>query len=96
MLQLNFWIALLQLFALFVVLRVLGIVLALRTSPLDNEEDDDEKDDDCEKDPDDDRHQESIGILLGRVNCVLEKKTGFYQDVFSNLPQYVLLNVYWL
>ena len=96
MLNLNFWIALLQLFALFVVLRVLGIVLALRTSPLDNEEDDDEKDDNCEKDPDDDRHQKSIGILIRRVDCVLEKKTGFNQDVFSNLPQYVLLNVFWL
>merc|ERR1719242_556047 len=69
-LNLNFWIALLRLFALFVVLRVLGIVLALRTSPLDNEEDDDKKDDNCEKDPDHDRHQKSIGILIRRVDCV--------------------------
>ena len=83
MLNLNFWIALLQLFALFVVLRVLGIVLALRTSPLDNEEDDDEKDDNCEKDPDDDRHQKSIGILIGRVDCVLGKKQVLIKMYFQ-------------
>ena len=86
MLQLNFWIALLQLFALFVVLRVLGIVLALRTSPLDNEEDDDEKNDNCKEDPDDDRHQKSIGILLGRVDCVLEKRNRFLSRCIFKSP----------
>ena len=97
MLNLNFWIALLQLFAFFIVLRVLGIVFALRTSPLDNEEDDDEKNDNCKEDPDDDRHQKSIGILLGRVDCVLEKRNRFLSRcIFKNLPQYVLLNVFWL
>merc|ERR1719242_777809 len=66
----NFGIALLQLFALFVVLRVLGIILVLRTFPLDDEEDDDEKDDDCEQDPNHNRHQKSIWILLCRVDYV--------------------------
>merc|ERR1719180_69391 len=63
----NFWV---QLFALFAVLRILWIVLALRTSPLDDEEDDNEKDDNCKKDPDHDRHQKSIWILLSWVDFV--------------------------
>ena len=84
MLNLNFWIALLQLFAFFVVLCVLWIILALRTSPLDNEEDDDEKDDNCEKDPDDDRYQKSIGILLGWVDCVLEKNRFLSRCIFKS------------
>ena len=79
----NFRIALFQLFALLVVLRVLRVVLARRTSPLDDEEDDDEEDDDGEENPDHNWHQKSIGILVRGVDGVLEEKTGFYRDVFS-------------
>ena len=79
----NFRIALFQLFALLVVLRVLRIVLARRTSPLDDEEDDDEEDDDGEENPDHNWHQKTIGILVRGVDGVLEEKTGFYRDVFS-------------
>ena len=85
MLNLNFWIALLQLFAFFIVLRVLGIVFALRTSPLDNEEDDDEKNDNCKEDPDDDRHQKSIGILVRGVDGVLEQNRFLSRCIFPIL-----------
>ena len=75
----NFWI---QLFALFAVLRVLWIVLALRTSPLDDEEDDNEKNDHCEKDPDHDRHQKSIWIPRRWVDFALERKQVFIKMYF--------------
>ena len=76
----NFWV---QLFALFAVLRVLWIVLALRTPPLDDEEDDNEKNDHCEKDPDHDRHQKSIWIPRRWVDFALERKQVFIKMYFQ-------------
>ena len=81
----NFRIALFQLFALLVVLRVLRVVLARRTSPLDDEEDDDEEDHDGEENPDHDRHQKSIGILVRGVDGVLEQNRFLSRCIFPIL-----------
>ena len=91
----NFRIALFQLFALLVVLRVLRVVLARRTSPLDDEEDDDEEDDDGEENPDHNWHQKSIRILVRGVDGVLEQNRFLSRCIFPILcfPGSVLLNV---
>ena len=81
----NFRVALFQLFALLVVLRVLRVVLARRTSPLDDEEDDDEEDHDGEENPDHNWHQKTIGILVRGVDGVLEQNRFLSRCIFPIL-----------